>query len=113
MRPPGEEEDFPAGKMEGVMAAEPGNDTEAANVADNGKIKDGMAKFCTSRAELIERLKRGESPNWLPNQSVSAFILSMFRSLFRSHQQPTVEQDLATCWRDGIDASSCSRLSLK
>ena len=26
---------------------------------------------CSDRAELIERLKRGESPQWIPNQSVS------------------------------------------
>ena len=31
---------------------------------------DGEA-VCSDRAELIERLKRGESPQWLPNQSVS------------------------------------------
>ena len=27
--------------------------------------------FCTDRAELIERIKRGESPTWVPNQAVS------------------------------------------
>ena len=27
---------------------------------------------CSNRAELIERLKRGESPQWIPNRSVSA-----------------------------------------
>ncbi len=32
---------------------------------------DGEA-VCTDRAELIERLKRGESPQWIPNQSVSS-----------------------------------------
>ena len=26
---------------------------------------------CTDRAELIERIKRGESPTWVPNQAVS------------------------------------------
>lgn len=27
--------------------------------------------FCSDRAELIERIKRGESPTWVPNQAVS------------------------------------------
>ena len=27
--------------------------------------------LCTDRAELIERIKRGESPTWVPNQAVS------------------------------------------
>ena len=27
---------------------------------------------CTDRAELIERIKRGESPTWAPNEAVSA-----------------------------------------
>lgn len=26
--------------------------------------------FCSNRAELIERLKKGEAPQWIPNQSV-------------------------------------------
>ena len=34
---------------------------------------DGKA-VCSDRAELIERLKRGESPQWIPNQSVSSSI---------------------------------------
>ena len=29
--------------------------------------------LCTDRAELIERLKKGESPTWVPNRAVSAF----------------------------------------
>lgn len=28
--------------------------------------------LCTDRAELIERIKRGESPTWIPNQAVSS-----------------------------------------
>ena len=27
--------------------------------------------ICTDRAELIERIKRGESPTWVPNKAVS------------------------------------------
>ena len=34
--------------------------------------KNGEA-LCTDRAELIERLKRGESPTWVPNRAVSEF----------------------------------------
>ncbi len=28
--------------------------------------------ICTDRAELMERIKRGESPTWVPNQAVSS-----------------------------------------
>ena len=34
---------------------------------DNGEA------LCSDRAELIERIKRGESPTWVPNQAVSQF----------------------------------------
>ena len=27
--------------------------------------------LCSDRAELMERIKRGESPTWVPNQAVS------------------------------------------
>ena len=27
--------------------------------------------ICSDRAELMERIKRGESPTWIPNQAVS------------------------------------------
>ena len=30
---------------------------------------------CSDRAELIERLKRGESPTWVPNRHVSPITL--------------------------------------
>ena len=33
--------------------------------------EDHGEALCSDRAELIERLKRGESPTWVPNQSVS------------------------------------------
>ena len=39
----------------------------AAGVGHNGEA------LCTDRAELIERLKRGESPTWVPNRAVSGF----------------------------------------
>jgi hypothetical protein len=36
-------------------------------------VQDRSPPIATSnRAELIERLKRGESPNWIPNRHVSA-----------------------------------------
>ena len=37
----------------------------AASSSSNGEA------VCSNRAELIERLKRGESPQWIPNRSVS------------------------------------------
>ena len=41
--------------------------------AEPGKHSNENQKenVCTSRAELIERIKRGESPTWVPNQAVS------------------------------------------
>ena len=47
------------------------NQEKAAGVGNNGEA------LCTDRAELIERLKRGESPTWVPNQAVSGFCLSI------------------------------------
>ena len=32
--------------------------------------KSNGEALCSTRAELMERLKRGESPQWIPNQSV-------------------------------------------
>ena len=37
---------------------------------EDGQAMPGEA-LCTDRAELIERIKRGESPTWVPNQAVS------------------------------------------
>lgn len=34
--------------------------------------KNGLGEaLCSDRAELIERIKRGESPTWVPNEAVS------------------------------------------
>lgn len=39
---------------------------------EEGSNEDGLAKAqCSDRAELIERIKRGESPTWVPNEAVS------------------------------------------
>jgi hypothetical protein len=38
-----------------------------------GTPRDAVARAVSDRAELIERLKRGESPTWVPNRHVSAF----------------------------------------
>lgn len=32
---------------------------------------------CSDRAELIERIKRGESPTWIPSQAVSHSLLEI------------------------------------
>ena len=40
---------------------------QATGVGNKGEA------LCSDRAELIERLKRGESPTWVPNRAVSAF----------------------------------------
>lgn len=34
--------------------------------------------LCSDRAELIERIKRGESPTWIPNQAVSSVSSSLW-----------------------------------
>lgn len=35
------------------------------------RISNNGEAVCSDRAELIERIKRGESPTWIPNQAVS------------------------------------------
>jgi hypothetical protein len=35
------------------------------------RTPDQESATCSDRAELIERLKRGESPTWVPNRHVS------------------------------------------
>lgn len=36
-----------------------------------GRASNNGEAVCSDRAELIERIKRGESPTWIPNQAVS------------------------------------------
>lgn len=39
---------------------------------DAGSVaSSNSAAVCSDRAELMERIKRGESPTWVPNQAVS------------------------------------------
>ncbi len=41
-----------------------------------GSNEDGLGEaLCSDRAELIERIKRGESPTWVPNEAVSGKVL--------------------------------------
>lgn len=40
--------------------------------ASAAAVAHKKAAICSNRAELMERLKRGESPTWVPTQSVSA-----------------------------------------
>ena len=35
------------------------------------RVSNKGEAICSDRAELIERIKRGESPTWIPNQAVS------------------------------------------
>ena len=55
----------------------PTTEEDAAAGNSNGEA------ICSNRAELIERLKKGESPQWIPNQSVSGKTeqLGVFPSL--------------------------------
>ena len=43
---------------------------EDSQERDDGSATSGET-FCTDRAELMERIKRGESPTWVPNKAVS------------------------------------------
>ena len=71
MRRPSEEsirtEDCEGPMLDTPMEEAPMEQENAAGVGHNGEA------LCTDRAELIERLKRGESPTWVPNRAVSGF----------------------------------------
>ena len=58
---------------------------KAAAVGNNGEA------LCTDRAELIERLKRGESPTWVPNRAVSGFCLPIH--IFSEDRGPLEKRD--------------------
>lgn len=56
------------------VAASPDHDVcVIAGVASDAATADKTAT--SDRAELIERLKRGESPTWVPNRKVSESLL--------------------------------------
>ena len=84
MRRPSEEsirtEDCEGPVLDTPMEEAPMEQEKAAGVGNNGEA------LCTDRAELIERLKRGESPTWVPNRAVSAFYLS--KHLFSENRGP-------------------------
>ena len=64
------EESIRTEDCEGPISDTPMENTSPSK--EKNEAASGNAEaFCSNRAELIERLKRGESPNWLPNQSVS------------------------------------------
>ena len=52
----------------------------------NPNDEDGGSddNICTDRAELIERIKRGESPTWVPNKAVS--VLRTVMSLVQRNE---------------------------
>lgn len=84
MRRPSEEsirtEDCEGPVSDTSMEEAPMEQEKAAGVGNNGEA------LCTDRAELIERLKRGESPTWVPNRAVSGFYLS--RHIFSEDRGP-------------------------
>ncbi|KAK3176548.1 hypothetical protein OEA41_007871 [Lepraria neglecta] len=41
----------------------------------DGTVGNNGAALCSDRAELIERIKKGESPTWVPNQALKAEYL--------------------------------------
>lgn len=46
-------------------------DDGALPTGREGSVGNNGEAVCSDRAELIERIKRGESPTWNPNQAVS------------------------------------------
>lgn len=46
-------------------------DDVAIQTGREGRLGNHGEAVCSDRAELIERIKRGESPTWIPNQAVS------------------------------------------
>ena len=50
-----------------------------------GRVGNKGEAVCSDRAELMERIKRGESPTWVPNQAVSRPYLD-----FRNTHLPSV-----------------------
>lgn len=54
------------GPIQSTLVEDPGLGEE------EGSNGDGLGEaLCSDRAELIERIKRGESPTWVPNEAVS------------------------------------------
>ncbi|KAL6719854.1 hypothetical protein ACLMJK_001775 [Lecanora helva] len=52
----------------------PGVDT-ATDLRGNSGSDAQKENICTNRAELIERIKRGESPTWVPNEARSGIYI--------------------------------------
>ena len=46
-------------------------DSVVIQTGGEGRDSNNGEAICSDRAELIERIKRGESPTWIPNQAVS------------------------------------------
>lgn len=61
------EESLRTEDCDGPVAQAPMGDSPTQ---DGGICSSGEA-ICSDRAELIERIKKGESPTWVPNQAVS------------------------------------------
>ncbi|CAD6573538.1 MAG: hypothetical protein ASARMPREDX12_006103 [Alectoria sarmentosa] len=45
-------------------------DHVAVQAGREGRVSNNGEAVCSDRAELIERIKRGESPTWIPNQAL-------------------------------------------
>lgn len=64
------EESLRTEDCEGPVSDGPAKDKEEP---DRGVGSENEGEIlCSDRAELIERIKRGESPTWVPNQAVSS-----------------------------------------
>lgn len=46
-------------------------DNVTTQTGRDGVVSKNREAICSDRTELMERIKRGESPTWIPNQAVS------------------------------------------
>lgn len=92
MRPPSVAS-LPPDQCDGPVPDTIPAETEERGEDSATETPEGGEMFCSDRAELIERLKRGESPTWVPNLSVSAPRLFLLIS-----PMPTKEGERGRVW---------------
>ena len=74
MMPRRSEESIRTEFCDGFILDGPTENSEPA--AEAAERDEDRGVQISDRGELIERIKRGESPTWVPNRAVCTFILS-------------------------------------
>ena len=82
MRRKASEESIRTELCEGPVSVSPSEHGASPSEKDQGP--KSLSQGVSDRAELIERLKRGESPTWLPNRHVCVHITPDSIALFKS-----------------------------